>query len=225
MFKQLCRLQRYTFLHELPNVFNTFLHELSSHAYTFLHELSSYVYTFLHELSLYYVHDNRFPILFIIIDCLHILPQFLVERMLRHRVLVAQDDELHAGSRHRHVHAAKVFQETNLAFIVGTHQRDENHVSFLPLETIHRVDADEAAVRLEEFILLDELLQILHLGTVRRNDAYVDALTQYPLLAYLGEVFRQGEQGKLGFCLVDTPETLAHKLFLEVQIRILIGCR
>ena len=30
MFKQLCRLQRYTFLHEL-----------SSYAYTFLHELSS----------------------------------------------------------------------------------------------------------------------------------------------------------------------------------------
>ena len=79
MFKQLCRLQRYTFLHELPNVFNTFLHELSSHAYTFLHELSSY-----------YVHDNRFPILFIMIDCLHIFPQFLIERMLRHRVLVNQ---------------------------------------------------------------------------------------------------------------------------------------
>ena len=33
---------------------------------------------------------------------------------------------------------------------------------------------------------------------------------------------RKGEQGKLGFRLVDTPETLAHKLFLEVQIRILI---
>ena len=90
MFKQLCRLQRYAFLHELSNVFNTFLHELSS----------------------YYVHDNRFPILFIIIDCLHILPQFLVERMFRHRVLVAQDDELHSGSRHRHVHAAEVFQES-----------------------------------------------------------------------------------------------------------------
>ena len=42
MFKQLCRLQRYTFLHELPNVFNTFLHELSLHTYTFLHELRSY---------------------------------------------------------------------------------------------------------------------------------------------------------------------------------------
>ena len=39
MFKQLCRLQRYTFLHDLPNVYNTFLHELSSHAYAFLHEL------------------------------------------------------------------------------------------------------------------------------------------------------------------------------------------
>ena len=42
MFKELCRLQRYTFLHELPNVFNTFLHELSLHTYTFLHELRSY---------------------------------------------------------------------------------------------------------------------------------------------------------------------------------------
>ena len=52
MFKQLCRLQRYTFLHDLPNVYNTFLHELSSYAYTFLHELSSY-----------YVHDNSFPCL------------------------------------------------------------------------------------------------------------------------------------------------------------------
>ena len=214
MFKQLCRLQRYTFLHDLPNVFNTFLHELSSHTYTFLHELSSY-----------YVHDNRFSILFIVVDCLHILPQFLVERMLRHCVLVAQDDELHSGSRHRHVHAAEVFQETYLTFIVGTYQRDENHVSFLSLETVHRVYADQAAVRLEELIFLDELLEILHLGTVRRNDAYVDALAQYPLLAYLGEVFRQGEQRKLGFCLVDTPETLAHKLLLEVQIRILIGCR
>lgn len=51
MFKQLCRLQRYTFLHDLPNVYNTFLHELSSHAYAFLHELSSYLH-FLHELFL-----------------------------------------------------------------------------------------------------------------------------------------------------------------------------
>ena len=211
MFKQLCRLQRYTFLHDLPNVYNTFLHELSSYAYTFLHELSSFT--------------TAFPVLFIIIDCFHILPQFLVERMFRHRVLVAQDDELHSGSRHRHVHAAEVFQESYLAFIVGTHQRDEDHVSFLPLETVHRVYADQTAVRLEELILLDELLEILYLGTVRRNDAYINSFLQNALLAYLGEVFRQGEQGKLGFCLVDAPETLAHKLLLEVQIRILIGCR
>lgn len=204
MFKQLCRLQRYTFLHDLPNVYNTFLHELSSYAYTFLHELSSFT--------------TAFPVLFIIIDCFHILPQFLVERMFRHRVLVAQDDELHSGSRHRHVHAAEVFQESYLPFIVGTYQGDENHVSFLPLETIHRVYADEAAVRLEELIFLDEFLEILYLGTIRRNDAYIDSFLQNALFAYLGEVFRQGEQGKLSFCLVDTPETLAHKLLLEVQI-------
>ncbi len=106
------------------------------------------------------------------------------------------------------------FRNPTLAFIVGTYQGDENHVSFLSLETIHRVYADQAAVRLEELILLDELLEILHLGTVRRNDAHVDSLLQYALFAYLGEVFRQGKQGKLGFRLVDTPETLAHKLLL-----------
>ena len=95
--------------------------------------------------------------------------------MFRHRVLVAQDDELHPSSRHRHVHAAEVFQETYLAFIVGTHQRDEDNVALLPLETIHRVYADQTAVRLEELIFLDELLEILYLGTVRRNDAYIDS--------------------------------------------------
>ena len=128
-------------------------------------------------------------VLFIIIESLHILPQFLVERMLRHRVFIAEDDELHASSRHRHVHASEVFQESYLSFIIGTNQGDENHIALLPLETIHRVDADQATVRLEELILLDEFLEILHLGTVRRNDAYVDAIAQYTLLAYLGEVF------------------------------------
>ena len=77
---------------------------------------------------------TAFLVLFIIIESLHILPQFLVERMLRHRVFIAEDDELHAGSRHCHVHAAEVFQESYLSFIIGTNQGDENHVSFLPLE-------------------------------------------------------------------------------------------
>lgn len=63
MFKQLCRLQRYTFLHELSNIFNTFLHELSLYVYTFLHELSSYTCIFYTNFSSYYVHDNRFPCL------------------------------------------------------------------------------------------------------------------------------------------------------------------
>ena len=51
MFKQLCWLQRYTFLHELTNVFNTFLHELSLHTYTFLHELRSYSVLYVKKLS------------------------------------------------------------------------------------------------------------------------------------------------------------------------------
>lgn len=63
MFKQLCRLQRYTFLHDLPNVYNTFLYELSLYSYTFLHELSSYTCIFYTNFFSYYVHDNRFPCL------------------------------------------------------------------------------------------------------------------------------------------------------------------
>ena len=63
MFKQLYRLQRYTFLHEL-----------SLYAYNFLHELFSYTYIFFTRTSFFF----------------HILPQFLVERMLGHRVLVNQ---------------------------------------------------------------------------------------------------------------------------------------
>ena len=43
MFKLLCRLQRYTFLHELPNVSNTFLHELSNVSNAFLHELVLFI--------------------------------------------------------------------------------------------------------------------------------------------------------------------------------------
>lgn len=105
--------------------------------------------------------------------------------MFRHRVLVAQDDELHSGSRHRHVHATEVFQESYLTFIVGTHQGDEDHVSFLPLETIYRIHAYQAAVRLEELILLDELLEILYLGTVRRNDAYIDSSSKTRCLPIL----------------------------------------
>lgn len=79
--------------------------------------------------------------------------------MLRHRVLVAQDDEFHSGSRHRHVHATEVFQESDLSLVVGTYQGDEDHVSFLPLETIYRVYADQTAVRLEELILLMSFLR------------------------------------------------------------------
>ena len=43
----------------------------------------------------------------------------------------------------------------------------------------------------------DELLQILYLGTIRRNDAYVEALLQYSQLADLSEVFRQSQLIKM----------------------------
>ena len=124
-----------------------------------------------------------------IIECLNILPQFLVERMLGHRVLVAEDDEFHTSPRHRHVHTTEVSEEAYLPLIVGTNQGDEDNISLLSLETIHRVDAYQTTIGLEEVILLDELLEILHLRTIWGNDAHVDTIVQYSLLAYLREVF------------------------------------
>ncbi len=58
MFKQLYRLQRYTFLHELPNVFNTFLHNFNMH--TFFTQLS-HVLDFLHNFPRITFMTTAFP--------------------------------------------------------------------------------------------------------------------------------------------------------------------
>ena len=63
----------------------------------------------------------------------------------------------------------------------------------------------------------------MHLSTIGRDDSHVDALVYYALLAYLGEIFRQGKESKLRLRLVDTAEALAHKLLFEVHVCILPG--
>ena len=68
--------------------------------------------------------------------------------MLRHGALIAQDDELHPGSRHRHIHTAEVLEEAYLSLVIGANEGDEDDITILSLEAIHRVHADETAVRL-----------------------------------------------------------------------------
>ena len=74
------------------------------------------------------------------INLFDVFIQFLVERVLRHRCCVAEDDEFHARPGDGDVHAAQVAEETNLSFIVGTDEGDEDDVAFLPLKTVNGVD-------------------------------------------------------------------------------------
>ena len=83
--------------------------------------------------------------------------------MAGHRRGITQDDEFHAGTGDGNIHTAEVAEEPNLSFIVGSHQRDEDDITLLPLETINGIHANQVAIRLEELPFLEQSSQILHL--------------------------------------------------------------
>lgn len=57
---------------------------------------------------------------------------------------------MRAGNRH--IHAPRVIRKTNLVFFVSADRTDEDHIPFLPLKTVHRIDGDKMSVRFEEGI-------------------------------------------------------------------------
>ena len=130
---------------------------------------------------------------------------------------VTQDDEFHPCAGYRHVHPSQVAQESYLTLVVGTHQRYYYHVAFLSLESVNGVHGDEVTVGFEELVFLYQPPQILHLCAVGRYYAYVDALVEQPLFAYLAEVGYESGDGELGFLSVDAAEVLAHKLLLAFE--------
>lgn len=65
---------------------------------------------------------------------------------------IAQDDKLHARPGHGDIHPPEVPEETDLTIFICPYERDDDHIPFLPLEAIHGVDCDQAAVWLEERI-------------------------------------------------------------------------
>lgn len=79
---------------------------------------------------------------------------------------IAQDDKFHAGTRDGDIHPAQVVEKTNLAFLIGTDQADDDDVAFLALETIDCVHADEMFVRSEEASSLEQAAQVLHLSLI-----------------------------------------------------------
>ena len=138
----------------------------------------------------------------LLLERLHILPQLTVEGMAAEGVAVAKDDELHACPGDGHVHAAQVAQEANLSLIVGAHQGDDDDVALLSLEAVDGVHRNQAAERLEELTLPDELPEILHLCAIGRDDTHVEPLAQDALLANQLIVGLEGEKGQMSLKLI-----------------------
>ena len=134
--------------------------------------------------------------------------------MARHGLLIAEDDEFHAGAGDGYVHAPQVAQESYLSFVVGAHERDDDDVAFLSLETVDGVHGDEATVGFEELVALDEAAQVLHLCAVGRDDAHVDALLEDARLANLREVLLQHFHGLCCLEAVDSAERFADELLV-----------
>ena len=65
--------------------------------------------------------------------------------MFSERIGVAEDDEFHAGAGDGHIHATQIAQESYLPFVVAAHQRDDDNVALLTLETVNGVHADESS--------------------------------------------------------------------------------
>ena len=148
-------------------------------------------------------------------ECVDVFVEFFVEGMAGHGRGIAEDDQLHAGAGDSHIHPSQVAQETDLSFVVGADEGDEDDVAFLTLETIDGVHADQVAVGLEELTFLEQPPQVLHLSTVGGDDTDIEAFVEDAGFADLLEVLLQGEESQLCLGLVDAAEGLADELLFE----------
>src|SRR5216683_1555623 len=73
-------------------------------------------------------------------DRLEIAEQGLVKGMTPDRGTIPNDQDLAAGPRQGHIHAAHVGQEAYLTLKVRPHQRQYDRLLFAALEPVHAVD-------------------------------------------------------------------------------------
>lgn len=118
--------------------------------------------------------------------------EFFIKGVARHGRSIAEDDEFHSGTGNSHIHTAQITEETNLSFIIGSHQRNQDNITFLTLETINSIHADQLTKGLKELFLLQQSTEILYLCPVRRDDTYIDTLVKNTLFAYLIKIGLKG---------------------------------
>lgn len=83
---------------------------------------------------------------------------------------MADDDEFHSCACNGYVHAAQIAQESDLPFIVASHERDYDQIPLLSLKSIDRVYADQMPVWAEEWGAFQQSAQIIDLSAIWRND-------------------------------------------------------
>ena len=66
--------------------------------------------------------------------------ELAVETRLGKSCCIAQNDEFHAGTSDGNIHTAQVVEESDATFVISSYHRNQYHVTFLPLEPIHRID-------------------------------------------------------------------------------------
>ena len=115
----------------------------------------------------------------------YILAKFLIERMFRQCCNISQNDKFHPCTCNSNVHSSQVIQETDLSFLIGPYKTYKYHIALLSLETIHGIDCNILAIRLEPCILAYQLTEILHLCLVWGNHPHIYALVKEAFATYL----------------------------------------
>ena len=100
--------------------------------------------------------------------------------------------------------------------MIGTHQRDDDDVTFLPLKSIYRIDADKPSEGLEVFAAAHQPAQVLHLCSIGRDDAHIDALVEQTLFADALEVMLKGFERQCSLLFINTTERIANKLLMHL---------
>ena len=146
---------------------------------------------------------------------LYILVKFFIERMFSQRRNISQNDKFHPCTCYCHIHSSQVIQETDLSFLIGPYKTYKYHIALLSLETIHGIDCNILAIRLEPCILAYQLTEILHLCLVWGNHPHIYALVKEAFAAYLLYILLQFAYREFGFLLVYTTIILAYCLFIR----------
>ena len=91
---------------------------------------------------------------------------------------IAQDDEFHASTCNGYIHAAQVVKESDATFVISSYHRNQDHITFLALESIYGIDRDVGKELFQFLLLPDKATEQLHLAFIGRDNTEIHAFGQ-----------------------------------------------